>query len=142
MNQEQFKTTLREFYDECLAISAKKNADYADADNPFKNFEQVKLLGISVEKGIMVRILDKTTRVGNLLDREAKVEDEKIHDTLIDISNYCAILDARLKYNQILIMADKIKKGDIRFTGNTDSLLDARLGENNYLKTNEKENPF
>jgi hypothetical protein len=50
-------------------------------------------VGVSVEKGILVRMCDKLSRIGNLIERnDHSVKDESIEDTLIDIMNYSNIL--------------------------------------------------
>lgn len=77
----------------------KKNQDYAHGSDPFKNFRGSTQIGISVPKGILLRMMDKMTRIGNLLDRPAAVADEKIEDTLLDLMNYSAIMLAFLKEN-------------------------------------------
>jgi hypothetical protein len=93
MNQQQFLSRLEELYNINLEISKKKNADYAGEVDPFKNFRLVETLGLcSTEVGIMVRMCDKISRISNLLDSEEKVEDEKVADTLSDLSNYSMIL--------------------------------------------------
>lgn len=84
-----FKETLDTMY----GIMVAKNADYAGTTDPFANFMQVENLGISTaEKGILVRITDKLSRISNLLETEAQVKDEAITDTLQDMANYAVIL--------------------------------------------------
>lgn len=76
-----------------LAIAKAKNSDYTGGKDPFANFRLVESLGIcSVEKGILVRMCDKMSRIAALLEKEAKVKDESIQDTLMDLCNYSAIL--------------------------------------------------
>lgn len=85
---------IRATYDAGISIVEKKNHDYgADAD-PFRNFRTAGILGLTVEKAILVRVLDKLARVNNLLDHEAYVKDESLEDTLIDAINYLAIMKA------------------------------------------------
>lgn len=79
----------------CLDTARKKNADYAgDNSDPFKNFKNATVVGVSVERGIMVRLMDKMSRVSNLLEKEAQVKDEAVEDTIDDAINYLAILKA------------------------------------------------
>ena len=85
-------------YADCAELLANKNIDYAIESNPYKNFEGSLFVGVSVERAILVRIMDKISRISNLLDKEAAVKDESIYDTLIDAINYLAILKARLEY--------------------------------------------
>lgn len=82
-------------FEECVSIMRIKNADYSGKDdyNGLKNFEVSALVArISVEQGILVRLMDKMTRIGNLLQQTAEVKDETIEDTIMDAINYSAIL--------------------------------------------------
>lgn len=96
-NNEDFFQELEETYANCLATSRRKNADYAGDEDPFKNFRMSTQVGVDPARAILVRISDKISRISNLLDREAKVEDEKLEDTLLDAINYLAILKAFIK---------------------------------------------
>lgn len=87
--------SLKETFDACLETAKKKNADYAgENSDPFKNFKNATVVGVSVERGIMVRLMDKMSRVSNLLEKEAQVKDEAVEDTIDDAINYLAILKA------------------------------------------------
>lgn len=97
MKRQEFLESMGKIYDECLQIASKKNQDYAGDDDAFKNFKNSEAIGISVEQGILVRIMDKITRISNLLTRPAAVIDEKIEDTILDVINYFAILYIYLK---------------------------------------------
>ena len=92
MNRTQFKEDIAHTFKECLSIVEKKNADYAQDADPFGNFNNALIAHVSVPQAILVRILDKITRIGNLLVREAVVKDETIEDSLQDAINYLAIL--------------------------------------------------
>ena len=90
----------KEVFAECLSVMEKKNNDYSGkADvNGLRNFEiSADVANISIPKGILVRLMDKMTRIGNLLEHESKVKDEAIEDTVLDAINYCAILHFALK---------------------------------------------
>lgn len=77
-----------------LDITTRKNADYSGTQFAFKNFDLVEQLGIcSAEEAILVRMADKLSRVSTLIHSgSARVDDEKITDTLMDLSNYARIL--------------------------------------------------
>jgi hypothetical protein len=76
-----------------LDLVMSKTQDYATMDNPYRNFRMCESVGVSVEKGILVRMCDKLSRIGNLVENnEASVKNESIEDTLIDIMNYSNIL--------------------------------------------------
>jgi len=93
---------MEETFDECLAIATKKNNDYAGekTTDPFKNFRGSEFVGVSPDRAILVRTMDKISRVSNLLSQDAQVKDEAISDTLNDIINYCAILKSYIKNNK------------------------------------------
>lgn len=89
--------SLKKTYTNVLEIAERKNADYAGDSDPFKNFKMCEQYKVPVERGILVRISDKLSRVSNLLDQEAKVKDESIYDTIDDAINYLAILKAYIE---------------------------------------------
>jgi len=77
------------------AIIEAKNHDYANSSDPFANFRLVDNLEIcTVEIGILVRMSDKVARIKNLSNKDNAVKDETIEDTLLDLCNYSAILQA------------------------------------------------
>jgi hypothetical protein len=89
---------LKETFDKCYNTAVAKNNDYGGNDsNPYKNFSNSEIVGVSIPKGIMVRMMDKVSRISTLLEKEAKVKDEAIEDTLEDLINYTAILKSYLK---------------------------------------------
>ena len=101
MNKEQFVSEFQSTLKYMEETMLRKNHDYSGGDketNPFKNFELVSQLSItSVERGIMVRICDKVSRIVSLMDNEAKVNDESKIDTCVDAANYFIILSLYLK---------------------------------------------
>ncbi len=93
MTTEQFLETIARFYQDNLETTKRKNADYAGVGDPFKNFKVCEAIGITtVEKGILVRMTDKMSRISTLLNSDAQVKDETITDTLKDLANYSMIL--------------------------------------------------
>lgn len=87
----------KEMVKECLEITRSKNHDYAGDQDPLANFRMCEQFGVSMEKGILIRLTDKLSRIARLLDNPAQVKDESIHDTLVDTVNYAMILDYALK---------------------------------------------
>jgi hypothetical protein len=84
-----------------LSLVRKKTMDYATIDDPYRNFRMCESVGVSVEKGILVRMCDKLSRIGNLIDNgTASVKDESVEDTLIDVMNYANILLCYMKSNK------------------------------------------
>ena len=78
----------------CIDLSQKKNADYTGAtDDAFANFRNSEIVGVSVEKGMLVRLMDKISRVKSFIDKgELMVKDESVEDTIMDIINYACLL--------------------------------------------------
>jgi hypothetical protein len=89
--------SVQETFNECEKLCSLKNQDYAGDGNPFKNFELSRIVGVSPERAILVRLTDKLSRISNLLDRKEVVLDEKITDTINDAIVYLAILKAYLE---------------------------------------------
>lgn len=56
-------------------------------------------MGITTtEKGMLVRMLDKMSRLSSFCDSgEFKVQDEKLEDTILDIINYSILLHAYIE---------------------------------------------
>jgi type IV secretory pathway TrbF-like protein len=94
MNTKEFLKHIEKTFKDCLTTAKLKNQDYANSDNPFKNFEMSLQVGVNVDRAILVRTSDKLSRISNLLDRDASVKDERLEDTIDDAINYLAILKA------------------------------------------------
>jgi hypothetical protein len=94
MDPEQLVEHVEGTFAKCISILKKKNTDYSGcSSNAFRNFTYVELIGItSVEAGILVRLSDKFTRLGNLIKSDPAVVEEKMEDTIEDAINYLAIL--------------------------------------------------
>jgi hypothetical protein len=85
----------------CLSTAVRKNHDYGGSNNdPYANFRNSTIAGVSVERGILVRLMDKMSRISTLLDKEAMVKDEAVDDTIDDAINYLAILKSYRKRNK------------------------------------------
>lgn len=85
----------------CFETAQRKNHDYGGSNNdPFANFRNSTIAGVSVERGILVRLMDKMSRISTLLDKEAMVKDEAVDDTIDDAINYLAILKSYRKQNK------------------------------------------
>ena len=96
MNKSEFFSGIEKTFSECLEIVKKKNLDYA-GEEPFKNFRSASVIGVDFKKAILVRVLDKISRISNCLDREVAVKDEQVEDTIKDAINYLAILRESIK---------------------------------------------
>ena len=80
MLTKEFLKQIETLYSECFNIVVNKNADYGGKDKPFKNFMNSLSVGVDPRSAILVRVMDKISRISNLLDKEAEVQDEKISD--------------------------------------------------------------
>lgn len=96
MTQQEFFEHINQSFTDGLELIRKKNTDYSGLIDPFKNFRSAEVIGVGVDKAILVRILDKIARINNLLDSEAQVKDESIDDSILDAANYLYILKAYL----------------------------------------------
>lgn len=78
---------------DALQLVMKKTQDYATIDDPYRNFRMCESVGVPLEKGILVRMCDKLSRIGNLIENgDPSVKSESIEDTLIDVMNYANIM--------------------------------------------------
>lgn len=92
MTRDEFMTELVNVYDECVSISKRKNQDYAQDEDPFQNFRMSEFMGVSIPRGILVRVTDKLVRAANLLDKDPIVANESLDDTIKDALNYLAFI--------------------------------------------------
>ncbi len=93
----QLLTSLQASHAKQLSIAEKKNADYSRGEDEYRNFRMVNhvMPWISVEEGIIIRMLDKIARLANLAKYgNAYVTEESFEDTCDDTSNYSNILKA------------------------------------------------
>ena len=72
-------TILEKVQEKAHELFVRKNQDYG---NSFAKFGIV---------GILVRLQDKIDRCLTLLDNEPQIKEERVQDTLIDISNYACM---------------------------------------------------
>ena len=87
--------------DELKMLHDNKNYDYATAENPYKNLEGVKRIGIEPWRGIVIRLMDKFERLdGFCRTRELAVKSESIEDTFKDIAIYSTL--AMILYRKVL----------------------------------------
>lgn len=92
-NRGRFVSSMTNNVLAALELVISKTKDYATIDDPYRNFRMSESVGVSVERGILVRMCDKLSRIGNLIEsNDNSVKDESIEDTLIDVMNYSNIL--------------------------------------------------
>jgi hypothetical protein len=98
----QMHQSLRKTFDTCFDTSLAKSNDYSKGENTYRNFESSVRIGISVQKGILLRLQDKMIRLENLLESDTPKVAESIEDTIMDAINYLAILKARREHEATL----------------------------------------
>ena len=75
--------------DELKMLHDAKNHDYATQENPYKNLEKVLSIGIEPWRGIVIRLMDKFSRLEEYCVKgELAIKSEGIEDTFKDIANY------------------------------------------------------
>lgn len=97
MKYKKFIQEIKDTFKEGTKLVESKNRDYANSNDPFQNFRNSLLVGVPIDRAILVRITDKLARISNLLDKDASVKDESIADSILDGINYLAILRVYLK---------------------------------------------
>lgn len=93
--KNQLIESILQSHERQLQIIAQKNHDYSPGADNYSNFRSVNYImpWISVEEGILIRMLDKLQRAANLVHfQETYVTDEKLEDTLDDIANYSNLI--------------------------------------------------
>ena len=66
-----------------------KNHDNATEENPYKNLKGVSRIGIEPWRGIVIRLMDKFSRLEEYCVKgELAIKSEGIEDTFKDIANY------------------------------------------------------
>lgn len=96
MKREEGMKRFQEIQKEQFELHKRKNHDYG-GESYLSNLTASKSFNIDPMVGIVVRLIDKISRLSSFTKQgELKVNDEKIEDTLNDVSVY-AIL-ARIYY--------------------------------------------
>ena len=100
LNREQLLECHERLCKKARELMEKKNSDYTDGesgDDPFANLKLCEALGIcTTTQGMVVRLSDKIARLARLVSpgRVARVVDENIDDTILDIINYAILIAA------------------------------------------------
>lgn len=98
MTQTEMINTIEQLFARIIETLKAKSNDYASDEDPFKNLKNSQVVGVTVEQGMGVRMLDKLTRIFNLIGgKKQAVKDESIEDTIIDLIGYLALLYAWMK---------------------------------------------
>ena len=94
IKQDELIKVAEQTFNNCIDILKRKNTDYCGTEDAYHNFKCYSRLGlnVTVEEGILTRMIDKFSRLINLTYNSAKVTDEQIEDTIDDLINYAVIL--------------------------------------------------
>jgi len=112
MNTKMTRSELLRFHKDITtkarSLMEKKNQDYSAADGGvFANFNACTFLGVNPCTGILLRMIDKISRLSSFIERGELKVDEGCEDSVIDIINYSVLL---------LGMLEEQKKADNLFT--------------------------
>jgi len=92
-----------EILDASKAIHLKKNADYANANNPFSNFERsatlIEWFTSPIDKSFIALIATKLARIAELSDGRSP-NNESLDDSFLDLVTYCGLWAAYSKRNR------------------------------------------
>lgn len=97
MESKDFFKRRQEILDECTAIQVQKSNDYANDEDVFQAFELSKIAGISRSQGMFSRVLDKISRLGNIIAGKDMKVGEKSLDTIEDTINYLLMTQIELE---------------------------------------------
>jgi hypothetical protein len=107
MTKQEYFEFAENFFEECIEISRKKNADYTGGDdNPFANFESADPEWTGIV--FFTRINDKMGRIKSFIKKgKLQVEDESVSDTLNDLANYCCLFAGWIEAKKKLQVNDQ-----------------------------------
>lgn len=79
-------------------LTARKNHDYASAEDAFANFVGVSAVsGLSVPQVFVVWLATKVIRLGQLVGHQKSPNNESVLDTLVDLANYADLCHVYLE---------------------------------------------
>lgn len=93
---------LEQIFEKCLKLSSSKREDYVtvpgvDNHENFKRSAEIaSWFRHDRDKAYAVLIGTKLARLGSLLSKESKPNNESIEDTFVDLINYCALWGERV----------------------------------------------
>ena len=89
MNREKMSKQFDVWAEMMRKVMLVKNKDYGMSDDPLANLRAVEMVGITIDHGIVIRMMDKMSRLCSFYEKgHFAVEDETLDDTLIDLCNY------------------------------------------------------
>ncbi len=97
MTQQELLEYIEDRHKKSIELIKSKSQDYAKPDSDtLSNFKNSTIIEVSLERGILVRMMDKISRISNLLDKDPAVVGESIDDSIMDLINYTFILGSVL----------------------------------------------
>jgi hypothetical protein len=99
MTREEYLVAFEQITKDMLETTKRKNSDYTNGLDPFKNFTMVETMGVSsTEQGFFTRMTDKLMRLATFVSKkELMVADEKVEDTLQDLAVYSILFICYLR---------------------------------------------
>jgi hypothetical protein len=119
MNKQEYLEFHKNFCNQMIEITAKKNSDYTGTNpSPFSNFEKTEQLGIcSTEQGFLVRLLDKVSRIISFVQKGVlEVAEETVTDACIDGANYLCLFAAYIQSKRntpVLVEVDNTELNEV-----------------------------
>jgi hypothetical protein len=112
----------KKLLDDMHDLYIKKNADYGNSVHD--TYEKYGLVSF------LVRMEDKLNRVRNLNKdnvkiSDAKVQDEKIEDTLMDLANYAILAIMELKREKSFFKTENVKYNTYQEEINNQDIIDS-----------------
>jgi hypothetical protein len=102
MNIQEYLELKQKLFKKSDEISLIKSKSYSNiADDPFKNVKMATLIHVKPAKGILIRLLDKISRIDTYVDGNGvDLVDEKLEDCVIDAINYLTMIYALITNHQ------------------------------------------
>ena len=111
--------------DELKMLHDAKNSDYSTLENPYKNLQAVERIGIEAWRGIVIRLMDKFSRLEEYCVKgELAIKSEGIEDTFKDIANYSILAMILFRKEQ-----KQVESYDVDRDGGLGISLTARLDQ-------------
>jgi len=96
MNRKELLELHSHMSKQAKAIMVLKNQDYANETDPFKNFRAAQFLGVDPGIALLMRVMDKISRLVTYWETGGQLKAESVEDAELDIINY-VILHAGLR---------------------------------------------
>lgn len=92
MDIKEFLTFHEDICKQARELTKTKGHDYSGTEDTLRNLRAVGRLNIcDPPVGVLVRMTDKLSRLAQLTHSTARVKDESIEDTVIDLINYSVL---------------------------------------------------